>query len=156
MILRDLRYGARSLLKSPALTSVAVVALALGIGLTGTMFSIVYGAMMRGLPFDRPEELVAVERTNLAQDVRRMPAPIHDLRDWQAAQRSFQELGGFSSGTVNLSGTERAERFDGAFVTANTFRILRVGAKLGRVFRDGEDLPGAEPVMIIGHAVWQS
>ncbi|MFL5581432.1 MAG: ABC transporter permease [Gemmatimonadaceae bacterium] len=155
MIFRDLRYGVRSLLQSPALTAIAVVALALGIGLTGTMFSIVYGALVRGLPFDKPEEIVAVWRTNLSRDVRRMGTPVHDLEDWKRSQHSFQDLGASTGGTVNLSGTERAERFDGAWVTANTFKIVRVGARLGRVFREGEDRPGAEPVMLIGHGVWR-
>ena len=155
MLLRDLRYGARSLLKTPRLTAIAVVALALGIGLTGTMFSIVYGALVRGLPFDEPEQIVAVWRTNLSRDVRRMNTPVHDFEDWKKSQRSFQELGASTAGTVNVSGTERAERFDGAWVTANTFEIVRVNALLGRVFREGEDRPGAEPVMLLGHAVWR-
>ncbi|HJU66094.1 MAG TPA: ABC transporter permease [Gemmatimonadaceae bacterium] len=154
--LRDIRYGFRSLQKSPGLASVAVLALTIGIGLTTTMFSIVYGALMKGLPFDEAERIVIVQRNNLSRDFTRMPVPIHDLEDYRAQQRSFEGLAGYYSGTVNVSGSERAERYDGGFVSANTFRILRERPLLGRDFRDGEDTPNAEKVAIIGYDMWQS
>ena len=155
-LLQDLRFGARLLLKTPALTAISVLALTLGIGLTATMFSIVYGAILRGLPFEQPERLLHLERNNLSRDIQSMEVPIHDLTDWRAHQRSFEDLAAFYTGTVNLSGTERAERYDGAFITANAFELLRVRPVLGRTFRRGEDVPGAEPVIVIGHTLWQS
>src|ERR687888_2168054 len=106
---REFRYGARALRKSPALTVVAVLALTLGIGLTTTMFSIVYGALMKGLPFPEGDRIVLVQRNNLARDIRRMPLPIHDFVDYRAQQRSFEGMAGFTSGTVNVSGSEKAE-----------------------------------------------
>ena len=154
--LRDIRYGIRSLRKSPGLAFVAVLALSIGIGLTTMMFSIVYGALMKGLPFDEPDRIVLVQRNNLSRDFTRMGVPIHDLHDYRAQQRSLEGLAGYYSGTVNVSGTERAERYDGAFISANTFRILRERPLLGRDFRDGEDVPNAEKVAIIGYDMWQT
>jgi hypothetical protein len=84
-----------------------------------------------------------------------MPPPIHDFVDYRAQQHSFEGMAGFYSGTVNVSGTEKAERFDGAWVSANFFRLLRVRPMLGRDFRDGEDAPGAERVAIIGYQMWK-
>jgi putative ABC transport system permease protein len=154
-VLRDVRYGTRSLLKSPALTGVSILALTLGIGLTTTMFSIVYGALMRGLPFERSERIMHLERNHLARGQESIEVPIHDYVDWRAQQRSFEALAAFYTGTVNISGTEKPERYDGAFITANAFGLLRTRAYLGRTFREGEDAPGAEPVVLLGYALWR-
>jgi predicted permease len=154
-VLRDVRYGTRSLLKSPALAGVSILALTLGIGLTTTMFSIVYGALMRGLPFERSERIMHLERNHLARGQESLEVPIHDYVDWRAQQRSFEGLAAFYTGTVNISGTEKPERYDGAFITANAFGLLRTRAFLGRTFREGEDAPGAEAVALLGYALWR-
>ncbi|HJU89455.1 MAG TPA: ABC transporter permease [Gemmatimonadaceae bacterium] len=154
--LRDLRHGARSLRKSPGLVLVAVLALAIGIGLTTTMFSIVYGVLIKGLPFEGADRVVIIQRNNPERDIDRAGLPIHDVVDFREQQRSFEELAAYYSGTVNVSGSERAERYDGAFVSSNLFRTLNVRPLLGRDFRDGEDGPGAERVAIIGYDMWQT
>ncbi len=131
---QDVRHGVRLLIKSPALTVVAVLALTAGIGLTTTMFSIVYGALFRGLPFEQPKQIIHLERRNVQEGgSNSLEVPIHDLIDWRAQQRSFEGLAGFYTGTVNLSGVERAERHDGAFMSANTFSLLRVRPVLSRL-----------------------
>lgn len=154
-VLQDLRYGTRLLRKSPGLSAISVLALAIGIGLTTTMFSIVYGAILRGLPFEEPEHIMHLERANPERDIESMEVTQHDFAEWRAQQRSFEGLAAFYTGTVNVSGTERAERYDGAFISANAFDILRVRPHIGRAFREGEDAPGAEPVAIIGYQLWQ-
>ena len=88
-VLRDIRYATRSLRKSRALTAVAVLALTLGIGLTTTMFSIVYGALLKGMPFPDPDRLVAVARQNLSRGNDRMLTQIHDFLDYREQQRTF-------------------------------------------------------------------
>jgi putative ABC transport system permease protein len=85
--LRDFRYGARSLIKSPGLALVSIFALTIGIGLTTTMFSIVYGALMKGLPFDEPDRIVAIQRNKLAQNMERLEVPISDFADYRARHR---------------------------------------------------------------------
>jgi predicted permease len=154
-LLKELRYAVRMLRKNPGTSLIAVLALGLGIGLTTIMFSIVYGGVWKGLPFEDAEKLVHLERNNLAEDIESMEVPIHDFMDWREAQTSFEGLAGFYSGTVNLAGTERPERYDGAFISANAFELIRVQPILGRNFQEGEDTPAADPVMLLGYHVWQ-
>jgi len=142
------------LFKYPGVTIIAVVALALGIGLTAIMYSIVHGALFRGLPFEDGNRIVHIERSNLAEGITDMGVSIHDYRDWRAQQTSFEELGAYHGGTANLRGTERTDRYDGVFITANGLATLGVQPILGRLFREEEDGPGAPPVMIISHRVW--
>ena len=153
-ILRDIRYGFRSLRKSPALTLVAVTALTLGIGLTTTMFSIMYGALIKGLPFDRGDRIVAVQGTDITNPQNRQAVTIADYLDYRAQQHSFQQLAASYSGTVNVSGTEKAERFDGTWISANGFSVTRVQPLMGRTFVDGEDTPSGPQVAVIGYAMW--
>lgn len=154
-ILRELRYATRALRKSLGTSAIAVLALGLGIGLTTIMFSIVYGAVWKGLPFEDSAELLHLERNNLARDIEGMEVTIHDFVDWREQQTSFEDIAAFYQGTVNLSGTERPERFDGAFITASGFQLLRVRPALGRLFREGEDDPAADPVVLIGYHIWR-
>jgi predicted permease len=153
--LTEIRYAARALRKSPGLSGIAVLALALGIGLTTIMFSIVHGAILKGLPFEDAHRLMHLERNNLAEDIESMEVTIHDYLEWREQQQSFESLAAFYDGTINLSGTERAERYEGAFMTANAFVSLGVQPVLGRGFREDEDEPGAPPVLILGYHVWQ-
>jgi putative ABC transport system permease protein len=153
---KDVRHGVRLLVRSPAHSIIAVLALTAGIGLTTFMFSIVYGALYRGLPFEAPEQIIHLERSNLPQGASSLEVPIHDYLDWRTQQRSFQGLAAFYEGTVNVSGTERPERLEGAFITASAFSLLRVRAFRGRVFREGEDAPGAEGVVLLSYDVWQT
>jgi predicted permease len=150
------RQALRSLARSPGLAAVAVLALTLGIGLTTTMFSIVNGVVLQGLPFEESERLLHIERARLAEGQPSLEVPIHDFLDWREQQKSFEGLAAFDSGTVYLAGSEdRPVRYDGAFVTANTFGLLRVRPQLGRDFTDGDDLPSAPTVAILSHRVWQ-
>jgi putative ABC transport system permease protein len=155
-LFRDLRYGARSLRKSPGLMIVATLALSFGIGLTATMWSIIYGAMIKGLPYDEPDNIVALFRTNPSKGIDRMGVTIHDFADWRAQQKSFEKLGGATCGTVNVSGTERAERFDGCWVTSDFLEIPRVNPVLGRLIRPAEASPGGEQVAVIGYSMWKN
>jgi putative ABC transport system permease protein len=154
---RDLRYGARSLLKSPGLMIVATLALGFGIGLTATMWSIIYGAMIKGLPYDDPQSIVAVFGTNPSRDIDRMGVTVQDFADMQKDQKSFSQLGAFTCGTFNVSGTEnKAERFDGCWMTGDAMAIPRVAPLQGRLIQPAEDKPGAERVAMIGYSMWQN
>jgi predicted permease len=154
--LLEARHAVRSLGRSPGLASIAVLALGLGIGLTTTMFSIVNGVVLQGLPFEESERLLHIERAKLAEGQGSLEVPIHDFLDWRERQESFEDLAAFYGGTVYLAGSEdRPVRYEGAFVTANTFRLLRVRPQLGRDFEDGEDHPSRTKVAILSHRVWQ-
>jgi len=154
-LLRDVRYGLRSLVKSPALTIISTFALTLGIGLTTTMFSIVYGALMKGLPYPDGDRVVVVSRSNPVRGIERQDLPIQDFADYKAQQRSFTDLAASTSGTIYVSGDEKAERFDGSWITANAFDLIGVHPILGRGFRAGEDAPSGEKVAILSYSTWR-
>jgi predicted permease len=158
--LRDLRLGLRTLTKSPALTIVCTIALMFGIGLTTMMFSIVYGAMLRGLPFADGDRIVSVNRVNPARDIRQQSLPIEDFDFIRRQQRSFTAFGAYTSGTMNVGGDagsgEKAERFSGSWVTANLFGMTGTRPMLGRDFRAGEDTPGGAKVVVLGYATWRN
>jgi predicted permease len=155
-IFRDLRYGARSLRKSPGLLFVATLALSFGIGLTATMWSIIYGAMLKGLPFDEGSRIVALNRTNTTLGGRnRQGVTLHDLVDWKAQQKTFQALAAHTCGTINVTGTDKAERYDGCWMTHGALEITRVAPMLGRTFSPDETSPNTPRTAIIGYQVWQ-
>ena len=154
--LRDIRLGLRTLRKSPALTIISSIALMFGIGLTTMMFSIVYGALLRGLPFEDGERIVSVWRANTRNtNIDRQSLPIQDYVDVAAQQRVFAQFGAYTGGTMNVSGTERAERYAGTWITAQALEIPGIPPALGRTFRPGEDSPGGAKVAVIGHAMWR-
>ncbi|MBR9988126.1 MAG: ABC transporter permease [Gemmatimonadetes bacterium] len=155
-LLQDIRFGARMLIRNGGSTAISVIALALGIGLTTMMFSIVWGAILRGLPVDRAEQLVSIQRTNLSEGQDRMSATLHDYEDWKEQQRSFAGLAAYFTGTINVSGTDRPERYDGGFVAAETFDVLGVRPLMGRGFTADDDRPGADGVMLLSHDTWQT
>ena len=150
------RYGARMLVRRPGLSASAIIALALGIGLTTTMFSIVYVSVMKGLPFEEPDELVALFRNRPAQGVEFMGVSIHDFEDWRTQQRSFEDIAAYYAETVNVGGTEgQPVRYLGAYASAHLFDLLRVQPILGRTFRPEEDHPSTPPVMILSYRAWK-
>ncbi len=154
-LLKEVRYAWRGLRHNPSISVIAVVALGLGIGLTTVMFSIVYGALHRGLPFDGAERIMHLERANPEAGFESMEVTIHDFRDWEERQRSFETFGAFYTGTVNVRGSERPERFAGAFMTASVFDVVGTQPILGRTFTREEERPGGPQVVLLGYRVWQ-
>lgn len=161
--LQDLRYGIRILGKHPTISIIAVLAFAVGIGLTAATFSIVDGSVIRGLPFDKADQLTHIEVGKRFEDaasgsvtISTREVPVHDFVDWRERQTGFQELAAFDWITVNLAGTEgRPERYTGALVTANMFHVLGVSPVVGRWFEDDDERPGSPHVAVIGYSVWQ-
>jgi putative ABC transport system permease protein len=155
--LADLKYGVRMVFKHPGLAAISILALALGIGLTTTMWSIVYGALLRGLPVEEGDRVMAVYRTNPTRNVQRTSVILHDFDEWRAAQTSFEDLAGYSQGTVNVSGgTGRPERYEGAFITPNALRLLRVAPMLGRWFHDDEGTISGPNAVVLGYDAWRT
>jgi putative ABC transport system permease protein len=152
-ISQDIRFAARTLVKDRRFTLAAVAALALGIGVNASVFTVIHGALLDDMPFDEGDRLVAVDMLN-AQG-RDQGIPYLDLRDYADAARAFDGLAASASGMVTISGeAEPAERFRGAYVSATTFGLLRVPPLVGRDFLHDDDRPGAEPVVILGHGAW--
>ena len=152
---RELRYALRMLRKNPSSSLVAIVAMALGIALTASMFAILDGAFLAGLPFEQSERLLHLERNDLSRDIESMGVTQHDFEDWRAQQQSFEGLAGFTGGTFNLSDEGLPERYDGSWISANFLELLRVQPVLGRGFEPEDEEPDAEPVLLLSHKVWQ-
>ena len=156
-LLADLRFGLRMLIKTPVLSVIAIATVGLGVGLTSHTFSTVYGSVGRGLPVEGADRMVHLDANRPELGITSMGISIHDYGDLRAQQTSFEDLGAFYAGTVNVAGESGPpERFAGAFVSANALLHLRVEPFLGRTFREGEDLPGASPVIVLGHHVWRN
>jgi predicted permease len=149
---QDVRYGARMLLNGGAVTLVAIVTLALGIGANTAIFSIVNGILLKPLPFERPGELVLI-----AERHGERPISVSWLNyvDWKAGNRVFSEIGATNGVFLNLvrRGAE-PERLNGARVTASYFRTLGVPPLLGRTFTPSEDEQGGEPAVVLGEGAW--
>jgi putative ABC transport system permease protein len=153
-LIQDLRHGMRLLLKHPGFSAISILTLALGIGLTVMMFSIVHGALLRGLPFADADRIMSVTRANPVRGWNQMGVTLHDLEEWREQQQVFESLATYSVGTFNVSGAHGAERYDGAWLSWNAFDVLGERPLLGRTFREDEGRPGAEAVMLIGHRMW--
>lgn len=152
----DVRSGLRLLVRYPTLSLVAVLTLALGIGLGTTVFSVVNGALFKGLPFPDPDRIVALVATNRSQQQPRQPIAAQDLVVWRERQTAFDYMGAYAFAPVNLSAESgRPERFSGGQLTVAAFDALGVPPMLGRGFRAGDDRPGAEPVILIGEELWR-
>ncbi|HEV8239991.1 MAG TPA: ABC transporter permease [Thermoanaerobaculia bacterium] len=153
---RDLRYAIRSLRRSPTFTTMAVLCVALGIGVTTTIFGVVNGLLLRPLPFPHPDRLVVLYATQPAQDTHGVNISRPDFDDWQRANHTFQDMGMFSWSTMTFTGTgAEPERVEAADVTANLFSVLGVEPALGRGFAKGEDAIGAPRVVLISWGLWQ-
>ncbi len=146
--MREFRFAARTLAKSPGFTAITVLALGMGIGATSSVFSVVDALLIRPLPFAEAERLVALWETNLEQAVGNTndPAPANFF-DWKRQSNSFEHLAAFVSHNAVLTGQEEPERLDGFRVSANLFEALGVGALSGRVFRQEEDVAGSDGVV---------
>ncbi len=155
--LQDLRYGIRMIGKRPGTSAIAIIALALGIGLTTTMFSIVQGVLLRGLPFPESDRLFAVTRGRIQEPEQRGGPPIHEFLDWRTRQSTLESLAGFGGANAILaSDAALPERLRGARVTTNLMQVLKVAPIRGRDFAEADALPGAQPVILISYRQWQS
>nr|MBA3553665.1 ABC transporter permease [Gemmatimonadales bacterium] len=156
----DLRYAWRSLRRTPGFTVAAVAALALGIGATTTIFTVVNGVLLRPLQYEEPDRLVNIWN-DLGEGAQSLPAvsPL-DFRDYQRRSRTFEGFAAAAEGNVanlrgNLTGEGAPERADLATVTANFFPLLGVRPMLGRQFLPEEETVNGPHVVMLTHRLWQ-
>lgn len=154
----DIRFAARLLLKDKWFTAVAAIALALGIGVNATVFTFVNAVLIRGLPIKDPDSAMAVASFDR---VRGSSRPIGvsylDYRDFRDSTRTFSSLAAYTFMTANVSEEgQTPERFSGIAISADGFQILGIAPVLGRDFVADDDRPGAQPVVLLGHGVWQN
>ena len=154
---QDLRYSARTLLKQPGFTLVAVITLALGIGANTAIFSVVNGVLLRPLPFKDSGRLVmAWNRGAEAAGGDRTPLCVADLLDWRAQNRSFESIGALQYGNFNYTGGDVPEQVRGVSVTANFLSLLAVGVQLGRDFQSSDEQVGAQRVVLLSDHFWRT
>jgi putative ABC transport system permease protein len=149
-------YSARMLWKKPSLTAVAIIAIGLGIGANTAIFSVVNTVLLQPLPYPEPKQLVMIsaEQRNQALDGRGTFS-IPDFLDVQKSSTTLANVATVQrSGTMSTDGNE-PERLIGAAVSADYFDVLGVKPELGRTFTREEDAPGAAPVVLISHSLWQ-
>jgi putative ABC transport system permease protein len=152
----DVRFAARLLLKDKWFTLVAALALALGIGVNTTVFTFVNAVLIRGLPIDEPDSVMAMRSFDPVRN-RDMGVSYLDFRDWRDNTRTFESLAGFTGTAANVSDEgQLPEQFNGTFLSANAFKIMRQRPITGRDFLPEDDRQGAAPVVLIGHGMWQN
>ena len=153
---RDLRYGARVLLKKPGFTFIAVITLALGIGANTAIFSLVNTALLRPLPVDQPEQLVSLNNVSLNGEQNFPTLSYPNYRDLRDRNDLLAGLIAYRMTAVSLSNSGVNERLWGYLATGNYFEVLGVKPALGRFFTPADDeAPGAHPVAVITYACWQ-
>ncbi len=159
-LLRQLRYGWRSLRRAPGFAAIAIATLALGIGATTTIFTVVNGVLLRPMPYERPDRLANIWN-DLGEGAQSLPAvSALDFRDYQTRSRAFKEFAAASGPGVvglrgNLTGDGDPERVDLSPVTANFFPLLGVSPALGRNFEPSEELLNGPRVVLITDALWR-
>ncbi|HEV8145128.1 MAG TPA: ABC transporter permease [Bryobacteraceae bacterium] len=154
-LLEDLRYGARTLLKNPGFTAIAVTALALGIGVNATVFTLANAVLFRNLPFDDSDKILYVQGRNDARD-RPTGISLPDLRDFRGTVKAFSGMAGGTQQSANVSdGNGLPDRYSGYQMTANGFSLIGQKPMLGRDFLPEDEKPGSTPVAILSHRMWQ-
>ena len=145
----DVRYALRALARSPGFAAAAILALALGIGATSAIFSVVSAVLLRPLPYPDAGRLAVIlhRRTN--------PVAPANFLDWRREAKSFEGMGAAEIWTPNLSGGSRPESVTAVRMTSDVFRLLAVAPLLGRVFVPGEEEAGRDHVAVLGHRLWQ-
>ncbi len=155
-MMHDLRFAFRQLFKKPGVTLVAILALALGIGATTAIFGVVYGFLLRPLPYAQPEALVSLQSRNLRSGSD-LGVGYLDFKDWKEQARSFSDAAFFNlrwNGNLQSAGGS-TETLKTTFTTANLFSLLGVEPLLGRNLTAADDAPNAPRVLLISHRLWQ-
>jgi putative ABC transport system permease protein len=160
--LQDVRIGLRVLFKEKSFCFLAVLVLALGIGGATTQFTVVDATVLRGFSFPHPEQLMSVglidpqaSAQNNNFGLGNIPTA-QDYEDLRAAQQSFAQMAGYLSGsTINVTYKNNPQRYTGAYITEDLFKIIGVSPIMGRDFTADDNKPGAEKVAILSHEIWK-
>jgi putative ABC transport system permease protein len=153
-IWQDMRYGARTLLKTPGFTLIAVLTLALGVGANTAIFSVVNAVLLRPLPYEKPASLVALWETNKKRPDGRGSISYPNFFDWRSQNHSFERMGAFYTNNMALTGVATPINLRSAVVSPDLFAVLGVKPQVGRWFASEEEKPGVR-VAIINHGLWQ-
>ncbi|HTV59730.1 MAG TPA: ABC transporter permease [Verrucomicrobiae bacterium] len=151
-LLQDVKFGIRMLAKNRWFTLIAVLTLALGIGVNTAVFSVVNGVLLNPLPFPQPKQLVAMFENT--PDFKQSSISYPNFLDWQRSSRAFSSMAAYREDDFNLTGSGEAQHVKADMVSADFFPLLGVRPVLGRTFTADEDRLGAAPVAMISAAFW--
>jgi putative ABC transport system permease protein len=154
MILKDIRYALRSLVRNPAFTAIAIITLSLGIGANTAIFSVVNAVLLRPLPFADPERIVWLWDT--LPQLPTAPTSLPEFIDWKEQNRSFEHLAAFQSGSSFVDAGDGTEDVRVGIVTPELFSLFRVNPIIGRTFTNEETVIGKHRVAVLSHSMWQN
>jgi predicted permease len=152
-LIKDIRFGVRSLLRQPGFAAIAIITLALGIGINAALFSVVNGVLLNPLPFPEPEQLVTFDQSKPNFDTGAIPYP--NFLDLRKQNQTFASMTILRGTSFNLIGVGESERLNGRWVSADFCSVFGIKPILGRGFAAGEDEPGAAPTVLISNEVWR-
>jgi len=152
-LLQDIRYGLRAMRKAPGFSATTVATLALAIGVTTAVFSVIDAVLIRPLPYDDPESILYL-RTNSPQGYTQ-PASYPEYLDWRRENQVFSALAGYSAGSANFEGPAGPVALPSVFTTDSFFDVFGVRPLLGRTFASGEDQPGKNDVAVLSYELWE-
>ncbi len=152
-MMQDLIYGLRWLRKHPGFTALSVLTLAAGIGVNTAMFSVVHAVLLQPLPFNEPDRIVWMSESG--PEIKNRWVSYPNYLDWRARNQVFESMSTFRGWSVNVTGADQAENINSRMVGFEYFKVMRATPILGRDFTESDDKPGAPPVTIVSHALWQ-
>jgi putative ABC transport system permease protein len=155
-VLQDLRFAVRSFLRAPRFTVPAVLALALGIGSTSAIFSIVHGVLLKPLPYDDPDRIVVIWENNLKRSRARNVVAPANYAAWRERTRTLEHLGMVGPARLNVMLDGRPEEVTGLFATSHVFPALGVQPAIGRAYTSSEDEEGRDRVVVLGYEFWRA
>jgi putative ABC transport system permease protein len=155
MLVQDIRFGFRTALKNKGITAIAVLCLAIGIGLNTMMFTVVDGVLIKPLPYRDPDQIIQLHTTHQRSGIRRGALSWLDLRDWKERAHAFSAMAGLQGRSFTLSDQGNPERYAGAAIGHELFPMLGIAPQIGRTFNADDDRQGGEPVALLSDDLWR-
>src|SRR5262245_17217933 len=152
----DLRYACRCLRRAPVITAAAVLTLALGVGATTAVLSVVHAVLLRPLPYPEEDRVVELFESNLKDSVPAMRVSSLNYLSWAERSKSFDAIGAFGSTGLTLTDDRDPALLSGSFVTASLFQVLRVAPIAGRTLQPDDEQRAAARVVLLSEALWRS
>jgi putative ABC transport system permease protein len=155
MLMSDVRYGLRTLRKTPAFTLAVLTTIALGIGATTAIYSLVHTVLLRPLPFADPDRMIKVWDTNKSLNITEFASSVMNFLSWHEQSQNFEALAAIRSGSANLTGDGEPQRVVGNAVSTDFFITTGIVPIAGRVFSSEENIPGKDGVAMISEGLWR-
>ena len=154
-LVRDVKFAARMLARTPGFSLIALLTFALGIGVNAAVFTVYNGVLLRPLPYPDADRITMVWLDNRRQQIREDITSYPNYMDWRTQGSSFAHMAAFTPSSFNLTGAGDPERLRGAETTANFFDVMGLQPIAGRLFTAQEETPGKDTVILLSYGLWQ-